>query len=49
MPCFVCEVGIVPALMQTDRIHPNEDAQPSMLDAVWPYIQPKLRCPENAA
>lgn len=48
VPCFVCEVGIVPRLMQTDRIHPNEQAQSSMLDAVWPHIQPKLRCPGNA-
>ena len=47
VPCFVCEVGIVSNLMQTDRIHPNEQAQSSMLDAVWPYIQPKLRCPGN--
>ncbi len=45
VPCFVCGVAIAPGMMQADGIHPNEKAQPRMLDAVWPYIQPKLRCP----
>ena len=27
---------------QTDRIHPNEAAQPKMLDNVWPHLQPLL-------
>ena len=45
VPCFVCDVGIAPGMMQADGIHPNEKAQPRMLDAVWPHIQPKLRCP----
>ena len=45
VPCFVCGVGVVPGMMQADGIHPNEKAQGRMLDAVWPYIRPKLRCP----
>ena len=45
VPCFVCGVGITAGLMQPDGIHPNEQAQTRMLDAVWPHIQPKLRCP----
>ncbi len=45
VPCFVCGVAISPGLMQADSIHPNEKAQARMLDAVWPYIKPKLRCP----
>lgn len=45
VPCFVCGVGITAGLMQADGIHPNEKAQSRMLDAVWPYIQPKLNCP----
>jgi acyl-CoA thioesterase-1 len=45
VPCFVCGVGITPGMMQADGIHPNETAQPHMLEAVWPHIQPKLRCP----
>jgi acyl-CoA thioesterase-1 len=32
-------------MMQPDGIHPNEKGQRAMLDAVWPYVQPKLRCP----
>ena len=47
VPCFVCGVGVVPGMMQADGIHPNEKAQEKMLDAVWPYIKPKLRCPVN--
>lgn len=45
VPCFVCKVAVVPGMMQADRIHPNEKAQGAMLDAVWPYIKPKLQCP----
>jgi acyl-CoA thioesterase-1 len=45
VPCFVCEVGVTPGMMQADGIHPNEKGQVRMLDAVWPNIQPKLRCP----
>jgi len=45
VPCFVCGVGVKQRLMQDDGIHPNEKAQAQMLDAVWPHIQPKLRCP----
>lgn len=44
VPCFVCAVAVTPGLMQADGIHPNEAAQTRMLDAVWPAIQPKLRC-----
>jgi acyl-CoA thioesterase-1 len=45
VPCFVCGVGITRSMMQDDGIHPNEQAQTRMLDAVWPHIQPRLRCP----
>ncbi|WP_324780526.1 arylesterase [Thiobacillus sedimenti] len=44
VPCFVCEVALMPGMMQADGIHPNEKAQGRMLDAVWPHIRPKLRC-----
>jgi len=48
VPCFVCGVGVTDGMMQADGIHPNEKAQPKMLDAVWPHIRPKLRhCPVN--
>ena len=45
VPCFVCAVAVQPGMMQADGIHPNEKAQEGMLDAVWPYLKPKLRCP----
>lgn len=45
VPCFACAVGVQPELMQADRIHPNERGQAGLLDAVWPYLKPKLRCP----
>lgn len=35
--------GPVPlALFQSDRIHPNEKAQPILLDNVWPALRPLL-------
>jgi acyl-CoA thioesterase-1 len=47
------EVALVPFLLdgfaddleffQADRIHPNERAQPRMLDTVWPQLAPLLR------
>ncbi|MBB1594042.1 arylesterase [Achromobacter sp. UMC46] len=30
------------AMFQADGIHPNEDAQPQLLDNVWPTLQPLL-------
>ena len=45
VPCFVCGVALKPGMMQADGIHPNERAQAAMLDAVWPTLKPKLRCP----
>ncbi|MCA1926764.1 MAG: arylesterase [Thiobacillus sp.] len=45
VPCFVCGVGVKAGMMQADGIHPNEQAQAAMLDAVWPVLKPKLRCP----
>lgn len=45
VPCFVCQVGVEPGMMQPDGIHPNEQAQAAMLDVVWPVLQPRLRCP----
>jgi acyl-CoA thioesterase-1 len=47
VPCFVCGVGVTSDMMQADGIHPNEAAQPHLLDAVWRHIQPRLRCPGN--
>lgn len=49
VPCFVCGVAVLPGMMQADGIHPNDKAQGAMLDAVWPRLKPKLRCPRAEA
>lgn len=36
------QVALDPKLMQSDGIHPNAAAQPTLLDAVWPHLQPLL-------
>ena len=38
VPFFLEQVARDPELMQSDALHPNERAQPIMLDAVWPYL-----------
>jgi acyl-CoA thioesterase-1 len=42
VPCFVCSVGVEPALMQADGLHPNEAAQPRVLETVWPVLEKML-------
>jgi acyl-CoA thioesterase-1 len=32
-----------PQLFQPDRIHPTAEAQPLMLDTVWPHLKPLLK------
>ncbi len=40
---FVLEgVGGVPAMMQSDGLHPAAVAQPKLLDNVWPTLKPLL-------
>ena len=34
-----------PALIQDDGLHPRAEAQPRMLDHVWPVLEPVLRQP----
>ncbi|TSE36444.1 arylesterase [Tepidimonas charontis] len=45
VPFFLAGVADGPqaaALFQDDRIHPNEQAQPRLLDNVWPALRPLL-------
>lgn len=42
LPFFLEGVAQRPELFQPDRIHPNEAAQPRMLDNVWPVLRPLL-------
>ncbi|MBD3641604.1 MAG: arylesterase [Marinobacter sp.] len=36
-------------MMQDDGIHPTEQAQPKLLDKVWPILEPMLEEPRTAA
>ena len=42
LPFFLEGVGGVPGLMQADGIHPTADAQPRLLDNVWPLLEARL-------
>ncbi|TWC29148.1 acyl-CoA thioesterase-1 [Pseudomonas sp. SJZ079] len=42
VPFFLEGVGGVPRLMQRDGIHPALDAQPILLDNLWPALKPLL-------
>lgn len=39
VPFFLEDVALRPELMQSDGIHPNEAAQPLMLERVWPKLE----------
>jgi acyl-CoA thioesterase I len=39
---FLKNVALNPALMQADGIHPNEKAQPILLENVWQTLKPAL-------
>jgi acyl-CoA thioesterase-1 len=43
VPLLLDGVDLHPELMQADRIHPNEQGQPLLLDNVWPKLLPLLR------
>jgi len=42
VPFILEPVALTPELMQDDGIHPTAEAQPLMLETVWPYLQPLL-------
>ena len=39
VPFFLKGVALDPELMQADGIHPNDRAQPRLLENVWPYLK----------
>lgn len=43
LPAFLAAVGADPDLMQADGIHPNSLAQPLLVDALWPVLEPMLK------
>ena len=42
VPFFLAPLLERPDLFQSDRLHPTADAQPLLLDTIWPKLQPLL-------
>ncbi|NWL80914.1 arylesterase [Pseudomonas taiwanensis] len=42
VPFFLDGVGGVPEMMQADGLHPRAQAQPRLLDNLWPTLEPML-------
>ncbi|NCZ64174.1 MAG: arylesterase, partial [Cellvibrionales bacterium] len=42
IPFVLAGIATNPALMQADGIHPTQQAQSTILDNVWPYIEKAL-------
>ena len=47
LPFFLKGVADHPELMQADDMHPTAEAQPMLLDSVWPLLQPLLHKPAS--
>lgn len=43
VPFFLKDVGEKEELFQSDRIHPTQQAQPVLLENVWPHLLPMLK------
>lgn len=43
LPFFLEGVAANPKYMQADRIHPNVQAQPLLVNLAWKYIEPSLK------
>lgn len=43
VPFFLEKVALAPGMMQDDGLHPTAQAQPLMLDTLWPQLKPMLR------
>jgi acyl-CoA thioesterase I len=43
VPFFLDGIALEDGLMQEDGLHPNAEAQPKLLDQVWPRLTPLLR------
>jgi len=42
VPFLLQKVALDPSLMQEDGLHPNADAEPIVLDTLWPYLKPLI-------
>jgi acyl-CoA thioesterase-1 len=47
VPRLLADVAEVPELMQSDGLHPTEEAQPLILDNLWPVLEPLLDSPQG--
>jgi len=47
VPFFMDGVALVEGMMQSDGIHPSEQAQPVLLDNVWTVLAPALPRPKE--
>jgi len=47
LPFLLDGVGGIDNLMQADRIHPNQQAQPLIADNVWAFLKPVIVKSEN--
>jgi len=43
VPFFLDGIALDEGLMQDDGLHPNSEAQPKLLDQVWPRLLPLLK------
>lgn len=42
VPFLLQSVALKPALMQADGLHPTAEAQPALLETLWPHLTPLL-------
>lgn len=42
VPFMLEEIAIYPALMQSDGVHPTAEAQPQLLENMWPHLKKLL-------
>ncbi|MEQ1559415.1 MAG: arylesterase [Methyloglobulus sp.] len=43
VPFILEDVALAKELMQQDGLHPNEKAQPMIVDKIWPHLSPLLK------
>lgn len=46
-PFVLEDIALDPRMMQADGIHPTADAQPLIVDNLWPWIEPLLKAPTD--
>ena len=42
VPFLLQKVALDPSLMQEDGLHPNAEAEPIVLDTLWPHLKPLI-------